>query len=110
MTRARRTLTLLAAAVAMLPIGTGPTARAEITTGVPPSVPPPTSLRISANQPVKAECWQQGVKILDQTGLWSINLGSLLRDQTVLLQSRQDGPPDLYILAAGQATCIVRRQ
>lgn len=85
--------------------------RGEVTkTGEPDPVP---SRERVAPRPVhdgvlRAECWQQGVKIIDQEGLQGLSLNAATRDVSVSFKRTNEDQPSVFLLPFADGLCLIQ--
>jgi hypothetical protein len=95
------------ALLAMVPLGRGEISR----TGEPS--PPEARGEITlvpVEQPLRAQCWQEGVKIIDQTGLEGLALTEALKLQAVSFRGRESEQPETLILPFADGMCLIQQQ
>jgi hypothetical protein len=88
-------------------------ARSEVSrTGEPE---PPASPERIAPVPVpvhdtelRAQCWQQGVKIIDQADLQGLSLNAATRERTVSFKRQAEQQPSVFILPFADGLCLVQ--
>ena len=85
--------------------------RSEVTkTGEPE--PPPSLERIAPvpvhDMELRAQCWQQGVKIIDQADLQGLSLNAATRERTVSFKRQSEQQPSVFILPFADGICLVQ--
>jgi hypothetical protein len=102
---------LLLAACALTLVLPVSLARSEVSrTGEPE---PPASPERIAPVPVhdtelRAQCWQQGVKIIDQADLQGLSLNAATRERTVSFKRQAEQQPSVFILPFADGLCLVQ--
>lgn len=85
--------------------------RSEVSkTGEPEPRPGPERL---APVPVhdtelRAQCWQEGVKIIDQTDLQGLSLNAATRERTVSFKRQSEQQPSVFILPFADGLCLIQ--
>ncbi|MCB1970760.1 MAG: hypothetical protein R3D03_21195 [Geminicoccaceae bacterium] len=79
-------------------------ARAEISKARPSPAP---LQPVAGDQPLRVQCWQHGVLVLEQHGLEGLNMGPLLQESTLQLRRRGERPTSLFIAQLGDSLCMV---
>jgi hypothetical protein len=85
--------------------------RGEVTkTGEPEPRPAPERLAPGPGPEValRAQCWQEGVKIIDQDGLQGLSLKALTEQQSVSFKRRAEAGPSVFILPFADGLCLVQ--
>lgn len=81
----------------------------------PAKVAPPTDMTVIANEPVigeasmRVQCWQYGVKIIDEKDVFSIRLRNLIDRDSLGFKGRNSNNGDLYVIPVnGDSTCLIK--
>jgi hypothetical protein len=110
MTRDIKRAGLLVGACGLALLAAMPLVRGEISrTGEP--APPPERGEITlvpVAQPLRAQCWQEGVKIIDQAGLEGLALNQVLKQQSVSFRGSERGQPETLILPFADGMCLIQ--
>jgi hypothetical protein len=99
----------LLAGVALL--ATAPLVRSEISRNgepAPDAVPLERALVPPGEQQLTAQCWQEGVKIIDQTGLQGLALTEFVKQQAVTFGGPRGERPKTLILPFADAICLIQ--
>ncbi len=64
-------------------------------------------LRLMSGDEFRLQCWQNGVRIIDETGLAGISVKSLLEPETLLLGGGGD-LARVIVLSLEESTCLVQ--
>jgi hypothetical protein len=101
---------LIAACVAGLVAPVALTRGEVAKTGEPQPKPRPERLTPGPGPEVtlRAQCWQEGVKIIDQDGLQGVSLRALTEQQSVSFKRRAEGHPSVFLLPFADALCLVQ--
>jgi hypothetical protein len=83
----------------------------EVTkTGEP--APRPSPERISPvptpDVELRAQCWQHGVKIIDQADLEGLSLNAATRERSVTFKRRAEQQPTVFIMPFADGLCLVQ--
>jgi hypothetical protein len=87
-----------------------PLVRGEVSrTGEPASAPAPEQRALvpPAEQELRTQCWQHGVKIIDQVGLRGLALTELVKQQAVTFSGESGERPRTLILPFADAMCLI---
>lgn len=85
-------------------------AKAEIS-GVEDRVGEPLRAEtLTPDAPLTATCWQQGRKIFEQSDIAGLDLGSVLRSQSLSLKRRGQTNASAVIVPVDETVCIVSTQ
>jgi len=60
------------------------------------------------NVVLRTQCWQEGVKIIDQGGLRGIDLNAVTRQQSVSFKREGEQQPSVFLLPFGDGLCLVQ--
>lgn len=77
---------------------------------------PPANHAVPARQatrpvhegPLRARCWQEGIKIIDQTDLVGLSLNAATRRDTVSFKRRGDDQPSVFLLPFADGLCLIQ--
>jgi len=58
--------------------------------------------------PLRAECWQEGVKIIDQADLRGLALPAATRESTVSFKGPEAEQASVFLLPLADALCLIR--
>ena len=99
-------LPVVEAVLQPVPLGRGEISR----TGDPAPRPAPAEITLvpADERPLRAQCWQEGVKIIDQTGLRGLALNEALKQQTLTFQGVNAQQPRTLILPLADALCLIQ--
>lgn len=93
---------LAAAAAAALVLGSIP-AHTEITTQSRPG----GELVTAPNARLQMQCWQKGSKILEETDLEGVDLGTVLRSNSMSLRRRGQDGTSVVVVPFNDTVCTV---
>ena len=85
--------------------------RSEVSkTGEPEPRPGPERLALGPTSDValRAQCWQEGVKIIDQDGLQGLSLKALTEQQSVSFKRLAETNASVFILPFADGLCLVQ--
>lgn len=107
-----RVLALALAAVALLVAGAPWLAQGEVTKK-PAQETPPAEAQIEprpvhAGVPIRVQCWQDGVKIIDQAGLSGLSINAVTRQRSVSFKRSGDGQPTVFVLPFDESLCLIQ--
>lgn len=111
MTRDIKRAGLLAAVCGLALLAVVPLGRGEVTrTSEPPPRPAPAEITLvpAEEQALRAQCWQEGVKIIDQNGLAGLALNESLKQQAVTFRGREGEQPRTLILPFADGMCLIQ--
>lgn len=57
---------------------------------------------------LQIQCWQEGIKIIDERGLRAVDLRSLTRDRQPALRGKKGTIGEIMVVPLPDATCLVR--
>jgi hypothetical protein len=57
---------------------------------------------------LRAQCWQQGVKIIDQADLQGLSLNAATRERTVSFKRQSEPQPSVFILPFADGLCLIQ--
>ena len=95
----RRSTALL---TVILSLSAGTVQAAEIT-----AVAQPSGQVVTPEADLQTVCWQNGNKIFEREELSGIDLGSVLREQTLSLKKTGQSGTDTIIVPLGRTVCII---
>jgi hypothetical protein len=79
------------------------------------AAPKPASLEprvdpvpVTNNLVLRTQCWQEGIKIIDQGGLRGIDLNTLTRQQSVTFKREGDQQASVFLLPFRDGLCLVQ--
>jgi hypothetical protein len=111
MTRDIKRLGLLAAACGLALLAAVPLGRSEVSRTSEPaqrSAPNNGVAVVPADgQALRAQCWQEGIKIIDQDGLQGLALNEVLKKQSVTF-SNDGRQPRTLILPFADGMCLIQ--
>ena len=59
--------------------------------------------------PFQVQCWQNGVKIIDEKDFFSIRLRNLIDRETLGIRGRDSNSGDVYIIPVNEnSTCLIK--
>lgn len=77
-----------------------------------PSKPPPEAWSpqpVPVHQaPLRAQCWQKGIKIVDEEALEGLSIAAATRRSTVTFKRGEDQTASVFLLPLGEALCLLR--
>jgi hypothetical protein len=78
-----------------------------------PSRPPPAPNRGASLQPVhtaplRAQCWQKGVKVVDEKNLRGLSITAATRRDTVTFKRADDEGASVFLLPLGESLCLLQ--
>ena len=85
--------------------------RGEVTkTGEPEPKASPERLSPvpAADVELRAQCWQHGVKIIDQAELEGLSLDAATRERAVTFRGRAAAQPTVFIMPFADGLCLVQ--
>ncbi len=91
---------------------TAPHARSEIS--VTGGQPPPMAAAPATESPTQAQalwvqCWQDGVKIIDEKNIFGIRLRNLIEQETIGFSGRDSNNGNVYIIPVNDvSTCLIK--
>jgi hypothetical protein len=59
------------------------------------------------DRPLRLQCWQEGIKVVDQTGLEGLSLSAANQPTTASFKRRHDGAPDVFLMSFEHGLCLV---
>jgi len=65
---------------------------------------------LTVDAPLTATCWQHGRKIFEQSNVAGLDLGSVLRSQSISLKRRGESQASTVIVPVDETVCIVGAQ
>ena len=68
----------------------------------------PPSLAVVSSDNLQLQCWQQGIKIIDETDVGGISVRSLLDQDTVSFGGGSIAQPTVTVLSLDDSTCLIR--
>ena len=104
---------VLLAACALALLLSSSLGRSEIAeTGEPEPRPSPEALAIvpPADVALRTQCWQDGVKIIDQVGLHALSLNDFNKENAVSFKRQVQNPPSVFIVPFPDGLCLVQPQ
>jgi hypothetical protein len=111
MTRAIGRAALLPLAAAFALLVAPPSGQAEVSRTSPPprpAVPTPDVGLVPPDElALRTQCWQEGVKIIDQPGLQGLALPETLKQQALAFQGAAGHEPRTLILPLADALCMI---
>jgi hypothetical protein len=87
--------------------------RSEVAkTGEPGARPSPEAIAIMppAGLALRTQCWQHGVKIIDQDGLLDLYLNTQTKEDSVSFRRRAEDQPTVFLLPFPDGLCLVQPQ
>lgn len=64
---------------------------------------------LTRDTPFQVQCWQNGVKIIDEKAFFGIRLRSLIDRETLGLRGRDSKSGDVYIIPVNEnSTCLIK--
>ncbi len=104
---------VLVAACALALLASSSLGRSEVAkTGEPQPRPRPEAIAITppADLALHTQCWQHGVKIIDQDGLLDLSLNEQNKQNSVSFKRRAEGQPTVFLLPFPDGLCLVQPQ
>ena len=91
---------------------TAPHAHSEIAvTGgrLPPKAAAPATESPAQAQALWVQCWQDGVKIIDEKNIFGIRLRNLIEQETIGFSGRDSNNGNVYIIPVNDvSTCLIK--
>jgi hypothetical protein len=85
--------------------------RSEVAkTGEPEPRPTPQAITPPAAVALRTQCWQHGVKIVDQDGLFGLSLNTQNKQNSVSFKRQAEDQPTVFILPFPDGLCLVQPQ
>jgi hypothetical protein len=113
MTRDIKRAGLLLAVCGLALLAAVPLGRSEVnrTSEPPQRAAPDNGVAVvpADQQALRAQCWQEGVKIIDQDGLQGLALNEALKKQSVTF-SNDGRQPQTLILPFADGMCLIRSE
>ena len=94
-------------------VAASPLGRSEVAkTGEPGPRPSSETLKLAppAGVALRTQCWQHGVKIIDQDGLLDLALNTQNQQNSVAFKRQPEGQPSVFILPFADGLCLVQPQ
>lgn len=104
----RRKPVILALAAIGLALAATPAAPELKPTARPPEASRPAPLRPMNEAPLRAQCWQRGVKIIDESGLAGLSINSATRQNTVTFKRDKQTQASVFLLPLADALCLLQ--
>ncbi len=110
MTRDIKRLGRLAAAGGLVLLATVSLGHGEVSRSGPPPAAAPEDLAVVPPDQLalRTQCWQEGVKIIDETGLRGLALNEALKQQTLTFHGATGQQPRTLILPLADALCLIQ--
>lgn len=79
-------------------------------TAAPPSIAGPTikAQPVTGGVPLQVQCWQKGVRIVDQAGLSGLSLNAVTRQRSVSFKRVDNEQPSVFILPFDDSLCLIQ--
>ncbi len=69
----------------------------------------PTDEPLKQSAPLRVQCWQYGVKIIDEKDLFGIRLQNLIERNSLGFKGRDSSNGDIYVIPVnGDSTCLIK--
>jgi hypothetical protein len=107
----RHRVLVIACAIAL--VAASSLGRSEIAkTGEPQPRPAPEAHQVTppAELALKTQCWQHGIKIIDQAGLEGLSLNAQNKQNSVSFKRQAETQPTVFILPFPDGLCLVQPQ
>ncbi len=107
----RHRVLVVACAIAL--IAASSLGRSEVArTGEPEPHSAPEALKVapSAEIALRTQCWQHGIKIIDQEGLNGLSLNAQNKQNSVSFRRQAEAQPTVFILPFPDGLCLVQPQ
>jgi hypothetical protein len=102
---------VLVAACGLALLGSSSLGRSEVAkTGEPEPRPTPPAITPPAGLALTTQCWQHGIKIIDQEGLLGLSLNAQTKQQSVSFKRQAEDQPTVFILPFPDGLCLVQPQ
>jgi hypothetical protein len=102
----------LAAAGGLVLLATASLGHGEVSrSSAPPPAPAPQEERALVppdTQGLRTQCWQEGIRIIDQAGLQGLALNETLKQQALTFQGAGGSQPRTLILPLADALCLIQ--
>ena len=95
------------ALLAMVPLGRGEINR---TNEPPPREAQAEVTLVPVDERLRAQCWQEGVKIIDQTDLRGLALNEAVKQQGVSFRGADGEQPRVLILPFADGMCLIQQE
>jgi hypothetical protein len=100
---------LLAAAGGLALLATVSLGRGEVSRSSEPAEPSTELAVVPASElALRTQCWQDGIKIIDQTGLQGLALNESLKQASLTFHGASRQQPWTYILPLADALCLIQ--
>jgi hypothetical protein len=66
------------------------------------------SLQAVHTAPLRAQCWQKGVKVLDEEDLKGLSITAATRRSTVTFKRGGDAAASVFLLPLGESLCLLQ--
>jgi hypothetical protein len=64
--------------------------------------------KVIPRSPMHLQCWQYGVKIMDERGLYDMRTNLAIEQGTLSFTRNNDNQPSVFVSVTGTATCLVK--
>jgi hypothetical protein len=101
---------LLAAAGGLALLATVSLGRGEVSRSSEPAAESSAELAVvpASELALRTQCWQDGIKIIDQTGLQGLALNESLKQASLTFHGASRQQPWTYILPLADALCLIQ--
>jgi hypothetical protein len=100
---------LLATAGGLALLATVSLGRGEVSRSSEPAEPSAELAVVPASElALRTQCWQDGIKIIDQTGLQGLALNESLKQASLTFHGASRQQPWTYILPLADALCLIQ--
>lgn len=99
----RRKSVILALAAVALALAATPAAPE-----LKPAARPSEASRPVSEAPLRAQCWQRGLKIIDETGLAGLSINTATRQNTVTFKRGERKQASVFLLPLADAVCLLQ--
>jgi len=107
----RHRILVIACGIAL--VGASSLGQSEVAkTGEAEPRPAPEALKVAppAEVALRTQCWQHGIKIIDQEGLMGLSLNAQNQQNSVSFKRQAQTQPSVFILPFPDGLCLVQPQ
>jgi hypothetical protein len=76
--------------------------------GTPPAATTEPARPVHGPGPVRVECWQEGVRILEERGLSGLSIAAATRESSVSFKRQGDGNASVFLLPVADGVCLIQ--
>lgn len=93
-------------AVGPLSLAVGEVTRTDV--DPPPAATTEPPRPVHADEPLRLECWQEGVRVVEQAGLRGLSIPAATRESSVSFKRQGDANASVFLLPVADGLCLVR--